>query len=249
MSEQVFYYSTKESGPWYDTQRKREHRWKREYDPNFPDTFLGEPILLAYPEHMRYKAHDCNAEAGSKPSVENPKYAAGEAKANMMVSFEPTAIYDSLSYHEGLLKYGQGNYSEVGTSVQTYLKACMRHLEKFSGGQWADPQTEVPHLISARRCLAIIFDGFIRKVITDDRPAPWDVEAVEADVARIQNKLNTLFADRTPQHFDRRNSRHKFPDPTTPPHLLPGERIREIDTTNAIAEVSQLVEQVLSEDQ
>lgn len=173
----------------------------------------------------------------------NPKHNNGEKKPNVMPSLEPVALYDAMANMEGQLKYGECNYIALGSSVNVYLKACMRHLIAFTAGQWAAPDTTVPHLASARRCLAIILLGFVHKNIEDDRPPAYDIDAVNGDVAKIQKRLQEMFGSVNPVHYNNANSGTPGSiqlDTTMPEYLRANSSVQQslpLDSAGAVKRV------------
>lgn len=144
----------------------------------------------------------------------NPKQAFGDSKAPVSVVPETLPVWDCLGFLEGALKYGRANWRVSGVQVSTYVDAFERHANKFRAGEWADPETQVPHLVSARACLGIILDAFTASMypvksapftvggefLTDDRPPSIDLGALEKHVADRANHLRQLFKDKTPRH-------------------------------------------------
>lgn len=145
----------------------------------------------------------------------NPKQAFADTKVPLDLNPDTVAFMDCLGYLEGALKYGTKNFRYSGVRVSTYIAAAKRHLKKFAEGEWAAPDTTVPHLVSARACLGIILDTYIashyavpappKKIggqfLTDDRPPSVDVGRLEADMEVIANHLRQMFADKHPVHY------------------------------------------------
>jgi hypothetical protein len=102
----------------------------------------------------------------------NPKDVVGSRKLPLHLVPEITKAYLALAHGEGALKYGPYNWRESGVKVSTYVSALGRHVGKYVEGEWADPQTHVPHLASALACLSIIVDAKAAGVLIDDRPLP-----------------------------------------------------------------------------
>ena len=113
-------------------------------------------------------------EAGFKKSS-NPKDKASTARLDLSLFPGSAIMYGALAMTEGHCKYGGYNYRVDGVSISTYYAALFRHMIKFYSGQWADPETLVPHLASALACIAIIIDGFTQNNIVDDRPPIQDL--------------------------------------------------------------------------
>jgi hypothetical protein len=149
------------------------------------------------------------------PKATNPKQAFADRKNPVAASPSAVAFYDSLGYLEGALKYGRANWRAAGVRVSTYISAMDRHVKKFSEGEWADPVTKVPHLVSARACLGIILDAALASrfpvtvepvkigglFLTDDRVPSVDVGAIEAETTEVANHLRELFKGHDPRHW------------------------------------------------
>jgi hypothetical protein len=149
----------------------------------------------------------------TKPS--NPKQAFADRKLPIAITPATVALYDALGFLEGALKYGRANWRAAGVRVSTYVDACDRHVKKFVEGEWADPKTKVPHLVSARACLGIILDAAIASrfpvkvrpvnvgglFLTDDRPPSLDIGAAEEEATAIANHLREYFKDHSPRHW------------------------------------------------
>lgn len=149
----------------------------------------------------------------TKPS--NPKQAFADRKVPVACGTGALELWDCLGLLEGLLKYGRANWRVAGVRVSTYLDAARRHMLKFAEGEWAAPDTQVPHLVSVRACIGIILDAATAsmyparvmtktvggKFLTDDRTPSIDVGAVEAEATRIANHLREMFKDHEPRHM------------------------------------------------
>jgi len=125
----------------------------------------------------------------TKPT--NPKDTIGSGKLPM--SLVPTAVvrYASLAFAEGALKYGRFNWRVTGVRTSIYLDAMLRHLAKFTDGEWDDPVTQVPHLASIIACAGIILDALECGKLNDDRPpVNWqtsaDIDNRTAHVAHLK---------------------------------------------------------------
>src|ERR1051326_4742978 len=90
----------------------------------------------------------------------NPKDIIGSTKVPMSLVPAVTIAYCALGHLEGDLKYGRKNWRHAGVRTSIYLDACLRHLEKFTEGEFADPVTKVPHLANALACISIIIDAY-----------------------------------------------------------------------------------------
>lgn len=147
--------------------------------------------------------------------LSNPKQEFADRKVPVAVGSGALELWDCLGLLEGALKYGRANWRVAGVRVSTYVDAARRHLLKFSEGEWAAPDTQVPHLVSVRACIGIILDAWTAsmypaprapmrvtgKFLTDDRIPSIHVAAVEAEATRIANHLRKVFKDKTPRHM------------------------------------------------
>jgi len=101
----------------------------------------------------------------------NPKDdAAAGTRLDLSLFPDTAVVYGALAMTEGHLKYGGYNYRVVGVRASVYISACGRHFKKWIAGEWADPETKIPHLASALACIAIIIDAHECGKLIDDRP-------------------------------------------------------------------------------
>jgi hypothetical protein len=140
-------------------------------------------------------------EYDQKPT--NPKDAIGSQKLGTTTVPDAVKFFCALATIEGALKYGMSNWTSAGVRCSIYLDALDRHISKFKAGEWADPQTLVPHLSNALACIGIIIDAHLRGKIVDDRPPPnpelirW-LNKAEESVKHLQN----LFGEQAPMHYN-----------------------------------------------
>ena len=135
----------------------------------------------------------------SKPS--NPKDLIGTDKLPLSLVPFTSIAYQSLGHLEGNLKYGLVNWREAGVRTSIYIDACLRHIAKFTNGEWEDAETKVPHLGSALACLGIIVDAYESGKLVDDRPKPAPVSALIDKLSANVRHLRTLHADKNPVHY------------------------------------------------
>lgn len=104
----------------------------------------------------------------TKPT--NPKDAVGIAKVPF--STLPTQVIAELGLAmlEGARKYGRHNYRVTGVRASVYFDAAMRHLTAYWEGEDTDPASDLPHLVKAMACLAVLRDSQVTGKHTDDRP-------------------------------------------------------------------------------
>lgn len=135
----------------------------------------------------------------AKPS--NPKDLIGTDKVPLSLVPATSIAYQALGHLEGHLKYGKVNWREAGVKFSIYLDACLRHLKKLEDGEWADPQTKVPHLGNALASLGIIVDAYECGKLIDDRPKQGAGAATIDRLAGVVKHLRTIFGDKNPKHF------------------------------------------------
>lgn len=132
----------------------------------------------------------------------NPKQAFGDKKLPLDLVPCTMIEYASLAFLEGALKYGRYNWRIKGVRVSTYLSALRRHVDKYESGQWADPQTHVPHLASALACIAIILDADRMRKLTDDRPPRLPEHDTWIDAqSEIVEHVKRIFVDQNPYQY------------------------------------------------
>ncbi len=133
--------------------------------------------------------------------TDNPKDTIGSDKLPLGLVPSTAIAYEALAFLEGAEKYGRYNWRVAGVRASIYHDALMRHVEKWWNGEWADPVTGIPHLASARACLAIILDADECGKLTDDRPpvAPITplIDRLSADVKRLKE----LFKEHHPHQY------------------------------------------------
>lgn len=131
----------------------------------------------------------------------NPKDAIGSTKLPMHLVPSTVGIYASMAFLEGALKYGKYNWRVAGVRFSIYLDAIHRHLSKLQDGEWADPDTKVPHLGSIIACAGIVADAMhINKLVDDRPPAALTAPVIDTCVPLVQH-LKALFEAHNPhQH-------------------------------------------------
>jgi hypothetical protein len=135
----------------------------------------------------------------SKPT--NPKDLIGSDKLPLGLCPATAAAYQTLGHLEGHLKYGLVNWREAGVRTMIYVDAALRHLGKFTNGEWEDPETRVPHLGSVMACMAIIIDAYECGKLVDDRPRPAPAAEVIDRLSANVKHLKKMFKDRNPIHY------------------------------------------------
>lgn len=128
----------------------------------------------------------------------NPKDLAACDRVDLTLWPDSATVFGALGMVEGDQKYGGYNFRAKGVSVSTYIAACYRHLMKYYNGEWADTETQVPHLSNALACLAIIADGLTRGNMIDDRPpkTPYLMEMLDSSFPVVIKHLKKLHPDK-----------------------------------------------------
>lgn len=134
-----------------------------------------------------------------KPS--NPKDLIGSTKVPMGLVPPVTTAYCAIGHLEGDLKYGRANWREAGVRTMIYLDAAKRHLDKFRDGEWADPETKVPHLANALACISIILDAYHCDKLIDDRPKGVNSAKVIDSLSEVVKHLIDMHKDKKPTDY------------------------------------------------
>jgi len=130
----------------------------------------------------------------------NPKDRAATNRLDLSLFPQSAIVYGALGMTEGDCKYGGYNSRVEGVAVSTYVAALLRHLFDFYNGEWAYPQSKVPHLASVLANSAIIVDGFVQGNIIDDRPPKQDVSKLLIEFQSIVEHLHKTFPN-GPERF------------------------------------------------
>jgi hypothetical protein len=158
-------------------------------------TVEGNQVFVAKNSKSIFSA----APAQEKPT--NPKDLIGTNKVPLNLVPTTTMAYLSIGHLEGHLKYGKVNWREAGVKFSIYLDAALRHIKKLDDGQWADPETKVPHLANALACLSIIVDAYECEKLIDDRPKQGAGAETLDRLAEIVKHLRELHGDKNPKHY------------------------------------------------
>ena len=137
----------------------------------------------------------------TKVIAANPKDVIGSDKVPLHLVPATTMAYLAVAHFEGDLKYGKVNWREAGIRATIYIDACLRHVLKFKEGEWADPETKVPHLASALACLSIIVDAHHSGKLIDDRPKSIDASGVMDEIGFVVKALKELHGDKKPVDY------------------------------------------------
>ena len=136
----------------------------------------------------------------------NPKDAAGRAKLPLHLWPATATAMGCIGLLEGMGKYGRANWRATPVYASVYVAALKRHVEDWFEGQDLAPDSQNPHLANALACLAIIVDAQAHGTLIDDRqftPTPGYETLVASLLPQVAH-LQSLHADKTPQHYDRR---------------------------------------------
>lgn len=112
---------------------------------------------------------------------------------------------------EGNEKYGRLNWRAEPVLASIYVAAVKRHVDDWFEGADLSLDSKNPHLANALACLAIIVDAQAHGTLVDDRNfAPGDGDGYQKLVALLTPQvaaLQTMYADKKPKHFDRRDQK------------------------------------------
>jgi dATP/dGTP diphosphohydrolase len=139
---------------------------------------------------------------GEKFPYANPKDIVGSGKLPLHLVPDTGVALEALAFAEGALKYGAYNWRVAPVRASIYVAALRRHLTKWLNGEEADAKSGVPHLASARACLAIILDAQAHGTLIDDRPpsAPELVKLIDEDAIKVLENLQELYGHNEPHH-------------------------------------------------
>ncbi len=90
--------------------------------------------------------------------AENPKHAAGKAKASTHCIPPSALLYLGAVMEDGAAKYGAFNWGEAGIVASIYDDAIERHQLAMRTGEWLDPDDGKPHAAHIMACCAILID-------------------------------------------------------------------------------------------
>lgn len=132
----------------------------------------------------------------------NPKDAIGGTKLPLDLIPDTGLAYAALAFLEGALKYGKFNWRIAGVRWSVYEAALKRHLQKVKEGEWADPETKVPHIGNMLACLLILADAYENDMLVDDRPpsfkgAPDFIDGYVLEVEHLKN----VFKEHNPKQY------------------------------------------------
>lgn len=136
-------------------------------------------------------------DSGKKSS--NPKDRAATNRLDLSLAPATARAYLALGCVEGDCKYGGFNYRVDGILASTYYSAANRHLDKWFNGEWADPETGVPHLASALASIGILVDGVETNKLVDDRPPVCDMTKLFKEMEDRVTNLHRKFPNGVPR--------------------------------------------------
>ena len=133
-------------------------------------------------------------------SPENPKDIVGSSKLPIHLWPATATAAGCVALLNGALKYGRGNWREIGVRSSVYADACMRHVQAWFEGEECDEEG-VPHLASALASLAILVDCEAAGGLIDDRNYPGGYREYAEKMTKHVSRLRALHADKSPEHF------------------------------------------------
>lgn len=131
----------------------------------------------------------------------NPKDIIGSDKLPLHLWPETATILGSLGLLDGLLKYGRGNFREIGVRSSIYYDAARRHLNAWFEGEDADPDSGLPHLGHALACIAILIDAGAAGKLNDDRQYPGGYRKLVTEMTPHVARLKEMHKDKAPKHY------------------------------------------------
>lgn len=103
-------------------------------------------------------------------AINNPKHAAGKAKASLHCIPPVALVAEGAVMQGGADKYGEFNWGEAGVVASIYYDAILRHLLAWYTGEDDDPESRQSHLAHIRACAGILLDCNAKGLLADDRP-------------------------------------------------------------------------------
>ena len=134
----------------------------------------------------------------------NPKTAAGRAKASLWLTSSTIALGDAAVSDLGGINYGVNNFIKEPVSCSVYLSATKRHIDDFAAGfDMDEDEPDIHNLLFARKNLEIIIEAQLHGTLIDDRvKQPWYREwrrkLVEAKKRWLERKRLRDLADKAP---------------------------------------------------
>jgi hypothetical protein len=131
----------------------------------------------------------------------NPKDMIGSDKLPFHLWPESATAFGCLGLLDGALKYGRTNWRSSGVKISIYIDALRRHSAAFFEGEWADPDSGLPHLSHMLACIAIICDAYAAGKLADDRQYPGGYRSLVTRLTPNVAKLKAKHAGKKPRHF------------------------------------------------
>jgi hypothetical protein len=131
---------------------------------------------------------------------ENPKDTVGSSKLPIHLWPATATAAGCVALLNGALKYGRGNWREIGVRSSVYADACMRHVQAWFEGEECDEEG-VPHLASALASLAILVDCEASGRLIDDRNYPGGFREYAEKLTKHVSRLRALHAGKSPVHY------------------------------------------------
>jgi hypothetical protein len=134
----------------------------------------------------------------------NPKDAAAvnDGRVPMHMVPDTLVLYAAMAFAEGDSKYIAYNFRVAGVRASVYVSALRRHLMKYFNGEWADPDTKVPHLASVAACTSILIDGHVTGLINDDRPPALDLNTEMGRAKEVIKHVYEMNKDKRPKDIE-----------------------------------------------
>jgi len=139
------------------------------------------------------------SDSESKPS--NPKDMVGSDKLPLHLWPATATALGCLGLLDGMLKYGRGNWREIGVKASIYYDAFGRHTKAWFEGEDTDPDSGLPHLAHALACLAILIDAQASGKMNDDRAYPGGYRKFVDELTPHVARLKAKHKDKSPKHF------------------------------------------------
>lgn len=159
----------------------------------------------------QFHCSDCHYTVNTLSPVEtkptNPKDAVGSNKVPLHLWPETATALGAMGLLDGALKYGRGNYREIGVRASIYQDAARRHIGYWFEGEDTDPDSGLPHLAHALACLAILVDADAAGKLNDDRQIKGGFRKLMEKLTPHVSRLKALHRDKSPKHYTIEDSR------------------------------------------
>ena len=88
------------------------------------------------------------------------KYDSGKLRFDLIPASSERAIAEVFTY--GAAKYGENNWQSLDRATERYYAAIRRHLNAYSGGEWADSESGLAHLAHAITSLIMLYEHCLK---------------------------------------------------------------------------------------